>query len=184
MKLKIYNVINITQNENHGKQSFLNLQKAQAERLLLGTSNPEHYSIIETQLEIDLRNFSILLREFLSKATKAINKRLTPELIENYLRLEEILEPLENNYTIEEEIYQTNSRLSIKILQNEIPYYQVTINLDAELLPQEILVKNWGENKGIENFLLTHFPSQFINTGKTFDNGSIKVPIYLYKRNG
>ena len=184
MKLKIYNVINTQENDYHSKKSFLDLEKAQGERLSLGTSNPEHYSIIETELEIDLKKFSKLLKQFFTRATKEINKRLTPELIENYLRLEEILQPLENNFRIKEEVYQYDGSLSIKILQNEVVHYQVTVNLAAELEPNEICIKNWSENVGIEKFLLKHFPTHFINTGKTFKTGWSLSPIYLYKRNG
>lgn len=81
---------------------------------------------------------------------------------------------VENNYT--------NGRIGIRAICNGETYGVLTVNVPhVDLENNEIVVKNYSENKEWVPQVLDQLPEVLENTGRTVEVGWEKCPVYRYK---
>lgn len=69
-----------------------------------------------------------------------------------------------------------NNALRLYCCQDNMPYAMCSINVDEKLSKDEIAIKNWSENTGMEEVLMS--VGIIKEKVKNINNGYVTIPVY------
>lgn len=79
--------------------------------------------------------------------------------------------------TVFKDRYITTNRLAVRLLQDGEPYASLSTNVEeADLEPNEFVVKNYSENTGLDDLSL--YNDMFEDTGKVVLVGFAVCPVW------
>jgi len=72
--------------------------------------------------------------------------------------------------------YQDGKPAILVMGEDGIPYATLSTNVDVDLEPGEVLIKNYSENTNLANIVLSK--GWFTDTGKRVESGFVQIPIW------